>query len=66
MEIFFGDWCLFMTLTCLKAGDVQGAIVAYNKVKEYITPDKKEIILRKVKGACMEDVYQVFESEICK
>ena len=66
MEIFYGDWCLFMTLTYLKAGDAKGAIVAYNKVQEHITPDKKERILRKVKGACMEEVYHVFEREICK
>ncbi|MBQ8822053.1 MAG: helix-turn-helix transcriptional regulator [Lachnospiraceae bacterium] len=66
METFYGDWCFFMARTYLKAGDAEGAIAAYNKVKEHISSDKKEIILRKVKGACLEEVYHVFEREICR
>ena len=63
---YLGEWCFFMTLTYLKAGDAQGAIAAYNKVKEHVTSDKKEKILRKVKGVCTEEVYYAFEREICK
>jgi len=55
-----------MTLTYLKAGDAEGAIAAYDKVKEHINADKKELILRKVKDVGAEEVYHVFEREICK
>lgn len=66
MDVFLGEWCFLMAVTYLRAGDAQGAIAAYNKVKEHIAPDKKEMMLRKVKNVCVEEVYHVFEMEICK
>ena len=66
IEKTYGEWCLYMTLTYLKTGDAEGAIAAYDKVKAHINADKKELILRKVKGVCAEEVYHVFEREICK
>lgn len=55
-----------MTLTYLKAGDAMGAVAAYKKVKEHITPYKMEMILRRVKGTCGEKVYHIFEAEVYK
>jgi len=66
IEDFFGDWCVFMTLIYLRTGDVQGAIAAYEKVQEYITADKKKMILCKVKDGCAEEVYQAFEVAVNK
>jgi len=63
---FFSDWCYFMALIYLKAGDAKGAIDAYDKVREHITLDRKERILCKVKGVCSEAVYQEFERGISK
>ncbi|MBO5335920.1 MAG: hypothetical protein J6A94_02160 [Lachnospiraceae bacterium] len=66
IEDFFGDWCVFMTLIYLRTGDVQGAIAAYEKVQEYITADKKKMILCKVKDGCAEEVYHAFEVAVNK
>ena len=66
MEGFLGEWYFFMALTYLKAGDAEGAIATYDKVKEYVTPERKAKILREVKGVCTEEVYNVFETGICK
>lgn len=59
-----GEWCFFMTLTYLRAGDADGAIRAYDRVKEYVTPEQREKLLDKVQGKCAEEVYRAFEAGI--
>ena len=63
MEGHLGEWCFFMALTCLRAGDAEGAIRAYDEVKAYVTPSREKI-LGKVKGKCTEEVYCAFEAGI--
>ncbi len=64
MSYVLGEWCFLMVLAYMKAGDAKGAIAEYEKVKEYVTSEKLETILSKVKGVCEAEVFEEFKAGI--